>query len=226
MNGELCLLWRANERERLFLSFLRLQLAKQHCAIIFPLHSSLARARARKNAAGVIITPACVRTKKGSRRGDAHAGLEVIVGVRTCSDGKLHNNPNLVDYQICSILQYIFYILQYRILNLRGARRRRGGPHRLEPKEGEGSKIHGSVRRSSLVLLAFSNPLTHSLTRSPARPLGQLSLSAFVAKCCNSPSAEVRSRTYFSHRARGLLPLKGKTLKGHPSFSRMIGRTD
>ena len=191
-----------------------------------------ARARARKNAAGVIITPACVRTKKGSRRGDAHAGLEVIVGVRTCSDGKLHNNPNLVDYQICSILQYIFYILQYRILNLRGARRRRGGPHRLEPKEGEGSKIHGSVRRSSLVLLAFSNPLTHSLTHSFARsPARSVIIKRFCGEMLQlalrrSPNSEVRSRTYFSHRARGLLPLKGKTLKGHPSFSRMIGLTD
>ena len=167
MNGELCLLWRTNQRTNAFFfpsfaSNLRNNIVRLSFRSILR-----SRTRARKNAAGVIITPACVRTKKGSRRGDAHAGIEVIVGVRTwCSDVKLHNNPNLVYYQICSILQYIFYILQYRILNLRGARRRRGGPHRLEPKE-RGAKFTVPLGGDPSFFWPFRTP--YSLTRSPAR---------------------------------------------------------
>ena len=57
------------ERTPSFIACFPLQLAKQHCAIIspsLPLRSAPFFARARKNAAGVIITPACAR-KRGER---------------------------------------------------------------------------------------------------------------------------------------------------------------
>ena len=99
MNGELCLLWRTNERT-----------TEQTNAFFFPsfasnLRNNIVRLSFRSILRPRARTEKCSRRynyasvcKKGSRRWDAHAGLQVIVGVRTLSSKIVP--MNLVDCQI------------------------------------------------------------------------------------------------------------------------------